>query len=133
MREVLAKDAHLHLWTTVAFLFDAKPILEAWGFEYRSNLTWTKPNLGIGNYWRLSHEHLLFGLHGHQPFLDRGVASWFTAKREKHSAKPELVRGLIERVSPGPYLELFGRRAVPNWTVLGDQVDDHVKAEDPVA
>ncbi len=34
--DLLAEQAHLHLWTTNAFLFDAKSIIEAWGFEYKS-------------------------------------------------------------------------------------------------
>src|SRR5688500_16854681 len=40
-----------------------------------------------------------------------------------HSHKPEQVRELVERVSPGPYLELFGRRAVHGWVVFGDEVE----------
>ncbi|HEX9792581.1 MAG TPA: hypothetical protein VGC54_01220 [Planctomycetota bacterium] len=42
--------------------------------------------------------------------------------RGEHSAKPEVVRTLVEQVSPGPYLELFGRRAERGWTVYGNQV-----------
>jgi N6-adenosine-specific RNA methylase IME4 len=47
------------------------------------------------------------------------------ASRTIHSRKPEAVRSLIERVSPGPYLELFGRAEIPVacWTVFGDQVE----------
>jgi N6-adenosine-specific RNA methylase IME4 len=33
------------------------------------------------------------------------------------------VRRLVEEVSPGPYLELFGRCITPGWTVLGNQID----------
>src|SRR5690606_24138432 len=62
--EVAADDAHLHLWTTNAFLFDAKRVMEAWGFEYRSCLVWVKLQMGIGNYWRVSHEFLLLGIRG---------------------------------------------------------------------
>jgi hypothetical protein len=33
------------------------------------------------------------------------------------------VRRLIERVSPGPYLELFGRQAVHGgWVVFGNEI-----------
>lgn len=60
----VADNAHLHLWTTNAFLFDAKRVMDAWGFEYRSVFVWVKPQMGIGNYWRVSHEFLLLGIRG---------------------------------------------------------------------
>ncbi len=120
--QLTASNAHLHLWTTNAFLFDARAIMEAWGFTYKSCFVWVKPQMGIGNYWRVSHEFLLFGLKGDAPFRDRGLMSWLEAERGKHSAKPEVVRGLIQRASPGPYLELFGRKAVEGWAVYGNEV-----------
>jgi N6-adenosine-specific RNA methylase IME4 len=40
----------------------------------------------------------------------------------EHSAKPEEVRGRIERLFPGPYLELYGRKLVPGWTVWGNEI-----------
>jgi hypothetical protein len=32
------------------------------------------------------------------------------------------VRRRIERLYPGPYLELFGRKPVPGWTVWGNEI-----------
>ena len=124
--ELAADDAHLHLWTTNAFLFDCKAIMEAWGFTYKSMLVWCKPQMGIGNYWRVSHEILLLGVRGRCPFRDRGQMSWVMADRTTHSTKPEDVRERIERVSPGPRLELFGRRTAPGWTVWGNQIARHL-------
>lgn len=117
------ENAHLHLWTTNAFLFESKKIIEAWGFEYKSCFVWVKPQMGIGNYWRLSHEFLLFGLKGKQPFLNRGQKSWVEADRTKHSSKPQVIAEIIEKVSPPPYLELFGRKTRTNWTVWGDEIE----------
>lgn len=114
--------AHLHLWTTNAFLFDAKRIIEAWGFEYKSCYVWVKPQIGMGNYWRVSHEFLLFGVRGSCSFRDRSLKSWGCFERREHSEKPEEIRKLIERGSPGPYLELFGRRRVDGWTVWGNDI-----------
>lgn len=118
-----ADNAHLHLWTTNAFLFDAKRVMEAWGFEYKSVYVWVKPSIGIGNYWRVSHEFLLLGVRGSAPFLDRGQKSWGEFDRGEHSQKPERVRQIIERVSLAPRLELFGRRNVDGWTVWGNQIE----------
>jgi N6-adenosine-specific RNA methylase IME4 len=122
--ELAADDAHLHLWTTNGFLFECPKILEAWGFEFRSTFVWIKPQIGIGNYWRNSHEFLLTAIRGDaKRFNDRSLKSWLECDRGAHSAKPEQVRSFIERASPGPFLELFGRRSAPGWAVWGNQIE----------
>lgn len=126
---LVAENAHLHLWTTNAFLFDAKRVMEAWGFDYRSCYVWVKPQMGMGNYWRVSHEFLLFGIKGRAPFADRSLMSWGEFPRGKHSAKPEPIRSLIQKASPGPYLELFARRPARGWTVWGNEVANDVLDE----
>jgi len=121
----LADDnAHLHLWTTTGFLREALELIAAWGFIYKSCFVWLKPELGCGNYWRVSHEFLLLGVRGSLTFRDRTIPSWLIAPRLEHSRKPGRVRLLIEQVSPGPYLELYGRAEIPDadWTVYGNQV-----------
>jgi len=132
--DLVADDAHLHLWTTNGFLFDCPRIFEAWGFEFRSSFVWVKGQIGIGNYWRNSHEFLLTAIRGDaKRFNDHSIRSWLECDRGAHSAKPEQVRSYIERASPGPYLELFGRRSAPNWAVWGNQIErtifDHDVAE----
>ena len=121
--ELAADAAHLHLWTTNAFLFESKRIMEAWGFEYRSCFVWVKPQIGMGNYWRVSHEFMLFGIRGSCPFADRSLRSWGEFSRGKHSAKPDQIRALVEKASPGPRLELFGRRPAPGWVVWGNEIE----------
>lgn len=120
--ELVADAAHLHLWTTNGFLFDARQILEAWGFSYKSCFVWVKPEMGIGNYWRVSHEFMLLGVRGSCPFLDRAQKSWLQAGRTEHSAKPEGVRAIIEKVSPAPRLELFARQVSPGWVAWGNDI-----------
>jgi len=98
---VAADNAHLHLWTTNAFLFEAKKVMEAWGFEYKSCFVWVKPQMGIGNYWRVSHEFMLLGIRGQCPFASHSLMSWASIERTRHSAKPEQIRKMIETASPG--------------------------------
>ena len=119
------KNAHLHLWTTNAFLREAFDVIDAWGFRFKSCLVWIKDEIGMGNYWRVSHEFLLLGVRGQLTFRDRTVRSWIQARRTAHSRKPGIVRALVESVSPGPYLELYGREELPNsaWTVYGNQIE----------
>ena len=118
-----AEQAHLHLWTTNAFLFECPKIFAAWGFEFKSSFVWVKPDLGIGNYWRNAHEILLLGVKGGLTARSRSERSWLECGRGPHSAKPEKIRESIERLSPGPYLELFARRAAPGWTVFGNEIE----------
>ncbi len=120
--ELCADKCHLHLWTTNAFLFECPKIFEAWGFEFKSSFVWVKPQMGIGNYWRNSHEIMLLAVKGGQTALNKGQMSWLECSRGKHSAKPDAVRHSIEKLSPGPFLELFGRKKVEGWTVFGNQV-----------
>ncbi len=112
--ELAADDAHLHLWTTNAFLREAFSVMDAWGFRAKSCLVWVKPQFGAGNYWRVSHEFLLLGVRGSLCFRDRRLRSWLVAPRTEHSRKPGIVRLLIEKASPGPYLELYGREWSPD-------------------
>jgi N6-adenosine-specific RNA methylase IME4 len=55
------------------------------------------------------------------PFQDKAEGTWYIAPRAEHSAKPDLFVDLIERMSPGPYVELFARRARFHWDYWGDE------------
>jgi MT-A70 protein len=57
-------DCVLWLWTTNAHLPDAFKILEAWGFKYKTMLTWAKPNMGMGCWLRGQTEHALMAVRG---------------------------------------------------------------------
>lgn len=120
--ELAADNSHLHLWTTNAFLFECPKIFAAWGFEFKSSFVWVKPQMGMGNYWRNSHEILLLGVKGNLTARAKNLMSWSQIKRGKHSEKPQEIRSMIERLSPGPYLELFGRKYAKGWTVFGNEI-----------
>ena len=83
------------------FLVHAQRVIAAWGFQYKSSFVWCKPLVGCGNYWRLAHEFLLLGVRGRLRFVDRGLRSWTLARRTSHSTKPDAIRELVERASPG--------------------------------
>ena len=106
-------------------MLDAFTVIEAWGFSYKSCFVWVKPHIGIGNYWRVSHEFLLLGVRGGLTHRDKSQRSWIESKQTDHSRKPEVVRQIIEQVSSAPFLEMYGRKALPNsgWTVYGNQVE----------
>jgi N6-adenosine-specific RNA methylase IME4 len=108
--EWMAPQAHVYLWTTTNFLPRAFSVLTAWGFEYVTNLVWVKPQIGMGNYFRVSHEHVLFGARPpRQRTKRRDEMSWFSADRRLHSAKPDAFYRMVERMSYGPMLDMFSR------------------------
>lgn len=109
VRPKSADRAHLYLWTTAGHLPDAFSVMDAWGFTYKTYLVWVKPQMGMGNYFRVSTELVLFGIRGEMRTRDMGLMNWFQARRGRHSAKPQQFYDLVAKASPGPYLELFGR------------------------
>ena len=126
LQPFVAEDAHLWLWVTNATLRHGYDVAEAWGFTVRSPLTWVKFRLGLGNYLRNSTEHLLFATKGRAPVQYRSQPTWIQAPVQDHSHKPEEQYALIERISPGPYLELFARRRQPGWDAWGNQIESDV-------
>jgi N6-adenosine-specific RNA methylase IME4 len=116
-----ADDAHLYLWVTNGFLREGFDLLDAWGFTYKTTLTWCKPQIGMGNWFRNSTEHVLFGVRGKCPTLRNDVPTHFTANRTRHSAKPESFYDLVESCSAGPWLEMFARRRRFGWHVWGNE------------
>lgn len=126
--EWAAPDAHLYLWVTNNFLEDGLLVMRAWAFRYITTITWMKDRQGLGQYFRGMTEHCLFGVRGklgYQLTDDghrlQGVTGFFEAPRGEHSVKPDALRLMAEKVSPGPRLEMFARRAAAGWDVWGNQ------------
>ena len=117
-----AEDAHLYLWVTNSFMREGFDLIDAWGFTYKTVLTWCKPSIGLGNYFRNNTEHVLFSVKGKLPTNVNNVGTWFAAGKTKHSAKPQSFYDLVEKASPGPYLEMFARsRRLGDWSVWGNE------------
>jgi N6-adenosine-specific RNA methylase IME4 len=111
---VLAADAaHLYLWVT-------NPLLRQ-GFDILDTLTWRKiGTLGLGFRFRGETEHVLFGERGSLPIPpERRARNWIEAPRRGHSTKPPELMDVIERCSPGPYVELFARSPRIGWDHWG--------------
>lgn len=123
IRERALDNAHLFLWITNRSLPKGFGLLERWGFRYVTCLTWVKPSIGMGNYFRGSTEHVLFGVRGSLPLLRSDVGTHFHADRPgRHSGKPDAFYELVEACSPGPWLEWPARRSRQGWVVSGAEV-----------
>ena len=120
-------NAHLYLWVTNPILPEAFRVMAAWGFDYVTLLTWRKlGTLGMGYYFRGDTKHVLFGIRGKAPIAaNLRARNWFAAPKTGHSRKPDLFYEMVERVSPGPRLELFARRRRYGWDVWGNEAPEH--------
>jgi N6-adenosine-specific RNA methylase IME4 len=117
-----ADDCHLWLWAINPMLPEAFEVMKAWGFEYKSCLTWVKTNgFGTGHYLRGATEHCLLGIRGSLKCLRNDQRTYFEAPRSQHSAKPDEFYELIETLSPGPRLRLFARSQLDGWDSWGDE------------
>jgi N6-adenosine-specific RNA methylase IME4 len=122
-------DTALLMWGTWPRLPDVLDVIAAWGFQYKTvAFVWIKEtstgslHTGMGYYTRSNSEFCLLATKGQPERVAEDVHQVVSAPVGEHSAKPEEVRRRIERLFPGPYLELYGRKPVPGWTVWGNEV-----------
>ena len=111
------------------FLRDAFYVIDAWGFEYKTNIVWVKTNLkkpGSGFYIRGRHELLFICTKGSFVPDQKGkepIGSVVEAGVAEHSKKPDVIYNLIERIYPeGKYLELFARNTQKGWQSWGKTI-----------
>ena len=133
VRDHLKGKAHCYLWVPNALLPYGLRVLDAWGFEYKTNLVWHKirkdggsDGRGVGFYFRNVTEIILFGVRGKKArTLDAGrrQVNLFATRKREHSRKPDEQYEIMEQCSEGPYLELFGRGTRDGWTVWGNEAD----------
>jgi N6-adenosine-specific RNA methylase IME4 len=130
----LDPSAVLFLWRVSSMQREAFEVMDAWGFRLHSEVVWrkltktgTKEHFGMGRIVRGAHETCLIGIRGKKTpkVLDRGVRSVFSAPVGRHSEKPGAFYSLVERLFPGPYVELFARRHREKWTCFGNELSDN--------
>lgn len=135
--DIVAEPAHLYLWVPNALLPEGLQVMQAWGFQYKSNIVWHKirkdggsDGRGVGFYFRNVTEILLFGVRGKNARTlppARSQVNMIQSRKREHSRKPDEQYELIEDCSPGPFIELFARGTRPGWTYWGNQADDSYK------
>jgi len=120
--EIADENAILWLWTTNAHLRVAFDVVEAWGFEYRTLLTWVKDKMGTGEWLRGQTEHCMLAVRGKPVFLHGNHTTALRAARREHSRKPAEFYALVEATSPGGRVELFARERRDGWQAFGNEV-----------
>lgn len=165
VERLAAPDCILVYWSTAASLVDDLDIMAEWGFvalrprtssgklvrkadgslgdvpkdggRYCSMQVWDKMKMGLGYWFRDRHEFILIGVRGNvvAPAPGTQEQSLFSQEKGEHSAKPERVAEMIERLWPStPKIELF-RRGPPRkgWDAWGNQVLAPAPVEDEPA
>lgn len=136
--DLAADDCVLFMWATWPTLAQALPLIDAWGFTYKTcAFDWMKANnrqpdmfredvdvqIGAGYWTRSNSEPCLLATRGKPKRLNADVRMGIIEPRRQHSRKPDCVPSRIERLVEGPYLELFARTQRQGWTVWGNQTD----------
>lgn len=114
-------DAVLWLWTTNAHLRESFEVAEAWGFTYKTTLTWVKPRMGTGDWLRGRTEHCLLCVRGKPTITLTNQTTGLEAPAGRHSEKPEAFYELVEAMCPGGKVELFARRKRKGWHQHGNE------------
>lgn len=119
-----ADNCVMFLWTTHKFIWDAKELLDAWGFEYRSMLVWDKQKIGMGNLIRMQCEFCLVGIKGKPVFKDNhSVRDLISDPRREHSRKPEAFYQLVNDLCVGRKLDFFSREPREGWCSYGNDTE----------
>jgi len=131
VREISADNCILYMWITAPKLNWMNDVLEAWGFEYKTNLIWDKIKPNMGHYSSVRHEILIIAGKGTcSPKTDGVIIQSIDSvqsieKTSRHSEKPEEFRQIIEKLYPNnKKIELFARKKVDGWKVWGN--DDNL-------
>lgn len=152
--DIAAEDCIMVFWSTAASLIDDLEILAEWGFvtfrpritngklvrnadgsladpieggRYCSMQVWDKVKMGLGYWFRDRHEFIIVAARGKVVPPSHGTQdqSLFSEPKGRHSAKPEHVAAMIERLWPSlPKIELFARRAREGWDSWGYEAPD---------
>ena len=130
IESLAAEDCALFLWCVWPELPGALDVVKAWGFEYKTaGFVYVKQNrggegifTGMGYWTRANTEPCLLATRGSPKRLNADVHQVILAPVGEHSAKPLDTHERIERLVPGPYLELFARREYEGWTTWGNEL-----------
>jgi N6-adenosine-specific RNA methylase IME4 len=119
-------DCLMFFWRVSSMQKEAFAVLDAWGFEVKTELVWDKitkngkDHFGQGRILRASHETCLIAVRGRPAVRNHSIRTKFKAVVRKHSEKPDEIFAIARRLCRGPYTELFGRAPRPGWQVLGN-------------
>lgn len=117
-----ANDCVLWLWTTHRFIWDAKELMEIWGFGYKLILVWDKEKLGIGSWLRCQSEFCLLGIKGNPRWNLTDERDLIREIKREHSRKPESFYRMVQGLNTGKKIDYFGRYKREGWDIYGNEM-----------
>jgi N6-adenosine-specific RNA methylase IME4 len=138
IKKLAADDCAFMPWAVCPEMPGALDVIKACDFEYKTvGFFWIKTTPGAevitldgnGLHWGMGYstrsnvEPVLLGTRGKPRRLAADVHQVVIAPAGEHSAKPDEVYRRIERLYPGPYLELFARRERAGWKTWGNEIE----------
>lgn len=142
--EIAASDCVLFCWMTWPTIEKGFELIRSWGFNYKTcAFDWMKANamqidmfrddadalMGMGYWTRANSEPCILATRGKPKRLNADVRMGIIEPRREHSRKPSCVYRRIERLVPGPYVELFARSKRDGWTSWGNQTEKFEAAQ----
>ena len=126
IQSVLDENALVFCWTISRWLPYTFELIEAWGVRYCFVMTWVKPQgHQFPNSPMFNSEWCVVGKKGKPVFNELKmfkVANFW--EQQGHSVKPEGFYDLLRRVTPGPRLDIFGRRRIAGFTSWGNEAPE---------
>lgn len=143
VKDITDKDCSLFMWCTWPKLFEAKAVIDAWGFKYTTcAFVWVKLNptgsmiketkdiilkkgvySGLGHWVNGNTEFCLFCKKGTPKRVNKDVKQLIFSPRGRHSEKPAEVRDrIINLVGDLPKIELCARQRVEGWDAWGKEI-----------
>lgn len=152
IKSITDRECILFLWAVVPMMPEAFSVLEAWGFKYKTMLTWRKiMSKGMGYWFRGQCEHLLVATKGSPKAFRQQVCNFYQSEYDitddhvhqqkvgKHPQKPHYFRKLISEAVKVSFdepkkLELFARTRegmfgdleYEGWDVFGNQCTNSI-------
>lgn len=134
-----ADDCVLFLWVINPMLHKGLELISRWGFTYKTvGFTWVKRNKlsnswfwGLGYWTRANAELCLIATKGHPQRVSKGVHSLVETRIERHSQKPNEIRGrIVELCGNLPRIELFARCSAYGWDAWGNEIVSSINMEE---
>mgnify|MGYP001603500783 CR=1 FL=1 len=131
VKDLAANNCVLFMWITAPKLNWMNEVLEACGFEYKTNLIWDKIKPNLGHYSSVRHEILIIAGRGKcAPICDGKTIQSIDSvqsieKSSRHSEKPDKFKDIIDMLYPDyKKIELFARKKEDrkNWSFWGNEI-----------
>ena len=132
INEIADDDALIFLWTTQKYLWNAREILEHWGFKFLITMVWEKTygrSAGMPLFgFRWNAEFILVGYKSKPAMWPKRklIPAVFQAENIRHSEKPQKFYDLIAPLGE-TRIDLFARKKRDGWDVWGNEVESDIK------